>query len=300
MPDCPDADSLMAGDPSATAVRRALAIGLAVAAGYAAVYVATLRLSDRHQRPLFDGFGPSAPYHWVDPPEEFEQGNVEPAPSTSELPLSATGLPVGQAGTDDGQLVVNLPDGAVPPREGDTSVRIVLTPLAPAELAPLPPNQYSDGNAYRIEMAYQPSGEPIETLQQPGNILLTLPWGAPHLYQSAEGGGWEEVQGVANASGTSLAAPFTRLGTFVAATDTPVGSAGGASDSDGSPWLIVLGIAVLAGALVLVPVLVRRSRRRKKAAKALERRRAAAAKRPERRKPQQRSQQQKKKKKRKR
>ncbi|MDQ4131823.1 MAG: hypothetical protein M3179_01140, partial [Actinomycetota bacterium] len=255
--------------------RRAVALGLAVAAGYAAVYVITLVASDRHQRPLFDGFAPSAPYRWVDPPPELETGNQKPEPSSTELPLGDQGLPVGQANSDDGQLVLNLPEGSVPPRPGESTVRIVIVPLAPDTLGPLPPSRYAAGNAYQVEMTYQPSGEKIESLTTPGNILLTLPWAGSELLQSADGQSWQPVGGSVH-TGTSLGGPTSQLGYFLGTTNLPVGSAG-AGDSGGvSVWLIVLLVAALAGGLVLVPVLVRRSRRGHEEQKALERRRRSS------------------------
>jgi hypothetical protein len=272
--------------PAAT--RRTLVVGVAVAASYAAVYVATVRLSARHQRPLFDGVAPSAPYRWVNPPSEFEQGNVPPHPSTIDLPLAPDGFKATGATSEDGQVVLNLPDGAVPARPGETGVRVVVTPLDPAKLGRLPPGLFADGNAYRIEMRYVPSGVAIGSLAKPGNLVMTVPAPSVALVESPDGRTWQRLDIASAGPSTNPAVQFARAGDYLGASDVSPLSGGGSSSDNTGRIVLVAGIAaVLAMALVLTPVLVRRARRTRRNRTAIERQRSQGSRkrRPSRRRP---------------
>jgi hypothetical protein len=199
--------------------QRASRYGALVALVYVATLLLTMQLSGRHVRPLFEGIGPTAPYHWVDPPPEFAAGNVEPSSATVDIPIEAEGTgPAGPA-TPDGQLVLAMPGGAIAPNPPDTSVKATLTPLSPAAFADVPEGLRPDGNVYRVELAYEPSGAPVPRLAEPGNVILVVPEPAESLLFSTDGEAWTvlETQQVGGAAATTVGARLDAPGLYLAA-----------------------------------------------------------------------------------
>ena len=239
--------------------RRGL-LGAAVLAAYVLAAVATVRLSDHHVRPLFEGIGPAPPYQWVDPPAEFASGNVKPHGVTRELPLTATGSGLTSLSSGDAQVVVNIPDGAVPPKAGDTGVSVRFEPLAPKRLAPPPVGLRADGNAYRVTFAYAPSGQALDAVAKPGNIVMGLPEPGVAILWSADGRRWERLAGQPVGGPTTLGTRFERTGYYLGATSP---TTGGKSSSTGRIVAVIAIVVGVALALGLGPVLVRRWRRPK-------------------------------------
>ncbi|MDQ6837083.1 MAG: hypothetical protein M3137_01740 [Actinomycetota bacterium] len=245
--------------------RRPVLLGVAAVAAYVGVAVATMSGGSR-LRPLYDGLTPPPPYRWVSPPKEFAAGNVKPTPATDNLPLGADGTDIRGVATDDGQFVLNLPRGAVAPHEGDTSVTIDVTPLDPASLGPLPPGLRADGNAYRVSAVYQPSGQPVGPLAQPGNVIVTVPEPTQDLLYSPDGRAWTRLS-TRNLSGpVSPDSTFDKPGYYLgAAPPTPGGDASPGSSGIGDRVLAVAVITVvLAAGLWFVPAVVRRRRHRRR------------------------------------
>ena len=62
----------------------------------------------------------------------------KPTATSATIALGASGsVPAGLA-TPDGQFVVNLGRGAIPPAKGATAISMRITPIAPKDLAPVP------------------------------------------------------------------------------------------------------------------------------------------------------------------
>ena len=223
--------------------------------GYLLVCVATLRLTENHVRPLFEGIGPAPAYRWVDPPPEFAVGNVEPQGARRELPLGPTGSSLTSLASGDAQVVVNLAEGAVPAKEGDTIAAGVFDPLAPKDLAPPPPGLVAAGNAYRVTIAYGPSGQNVDTVAKPGNIIIALPHPGVALLWSADGKQWERLPTQEVGAPTTLGTRFERAGYYLGVS-TPVPPS---RNSDTSKTLVLVGVIIgLALALGFLPVLFRR------------------------------------------
>ena len=223
--------------------------------GYLVVCVATLRLTDNHVRPLFEGIGPAPAYRWVDPPPEFAVGNVEPQGARRELPLGPTGSSLTSLTSGDAQVVVNLPEGAVPPKEGDTIAAVIFDPVAPKDLGPPPAGLVADGNAYQVTISYGPSGQAVEATAKPGNLVMALPHPGVTILWSVDGRGWERLQTQAVGAPTTLGVRFERPGYYLGAS-TPIPPA---QKNGVAPTLLLIGIiAGLALALGFLPVLFRR------------------------------------------
>jgi hypothetical protein len=211
------------------------------------VVAATMVATDRPVRPLFDGLVPPPPYRWVNPPPGAGF-NTRPERDVVSVPLTAAGSELAGPAAVNGQVVLNLPEGAVPPRSGATEVRITVTPLDPDRLGALPEGLTPDGNAYEIRVRYGPSGGSVDDLAAPGNIILATPEPASVLLFSSDGRAWETIDTQRVGGPDSVGGQFLRAGHYVAAVPgvaRPVEESGG--------WLRTArraAIAVLSVALV--------------------------------------------------
>lgn len=245
-------------------MRRPRAAGVAIVVAYVAVSVATIGLSGRHVRPLFEGIGPSSPYRWVKPPPLFAPGNVSPAAISTDVALSALDAAF-QVSTGDGQVSVNVPAHGVAAPAGVTTVKVSITPGDPAKLGPLPAGLRPAGNAYEVTLTYQPSGSGTGPLAKDGNITLVLPEPARSIAYSPDGRTWQQLPAQAIGSvttvGTSFHAGGWYLGTADAASAAPGALTGRPASSKRLSTLVVVALAVgLTAALVGVPTLLRRRR----------------------------------------
>jgi hypothetical protein len=254
---------------SVASARRVAIAGLAVVAAYLVAVSLTPVVTGRHTRPLYDSFGPSHPYRWVNPPKEFASTNVKPR--AEELVTVALLPGIGSEnkgpGTLDGQVIISLPEGVIPPHGSDTSVLVRFQPLDPNTLGPLPPQEKADGNAYRITASYQPSNTPIERISKASNIGLESALGADGvLFSRDDGKTWQLLEAFAIGSATRVAAVFTEFGIYVPArspnapkpTVTTPSGGGGGSASGPALAIGVIGASVVA--VVVAAVLIRRRR----------------------------------------
>jgi len=247
--------------------RRRLAVGAAIGALYALVAVVTIQSSDSHVRPLFEGIGPHAPYQWVNPPKAFEAGNVKPRANDSPVSLGPTGSPQAGAASTDGQILLNLPEGAFPPHLPDDKVIVRLTPIDPAKLARPPDELRSNGNAYKVEFSNQPSGQAVNAVAKPGNIILTVPEPAQGLLFSPDGQAWQKLESQETGGVGTVGGPFTEAGYYLGATSSftdPPGEGGDDSSSIGG--IVVVGVLTVALAFLLGfgPAVLRRLQRRRR------------------------------------
>jgi len=181
---------------------------------YLALAALTLRATGGATRPLYDGLAPPVPYRWVNPPKEFAAGNQKPESGSAEIPLGADGSEPGQAQTGEGQARLVLPAGVFPTSPGQTAVRIDITPLDPATVAPPPGGLAFQGNAYRFAAAYRPSGAAAAPVRE-ANVLIRYPAAATALVRFA-GSTWKEVPANDIPAGLQLLANSRELGIFVA------------------------------------------------------------------------------------
>ena len=170
-------------------------VGLGLALAYVATIGVTLGLHPGRLRPLYEGFTPPSSYHWVNPPRIFAAGNQKPGVTRQTVELGPQGSVATGISTDDGQLVLGLAAGAVAPHRSDTSVAVTITPLDPAELAPLDAPYRANGNAYLIAMVYQPSRTAVRALVDPGaSLVLITPEVGPNLFTTPSAHGpWTSV-----------------------------------------------------------------------------------------------------------
>jgi hypothetical protein len=245
-------------DPAGPLTPRQLAIGLVSVAVYLTLALVSMGAFGWAVRPLFDGFTTSQPYNWVRPPAEFAARNKPPEPGSLDVILDKSGSLPAQATTGDAQARLVMPAGVFAPREGDVLVRVEVTPLDAATVAPPPPGRAFQGNAYRFEATFQPSGMPAVPVKE-ANLLLRYPASATGLGRFM-GARWVVIPAQDIAASLQLLANTKELGVFVAVGPT--------LHRQGRSFLLIVlsgGAAILALALGLY--LRSRAARRKRAAR---------------------------------
>lgn len=243
--------------------RSALLIGVGAVVLYLVAVSVTPAIRHDDARPLYDGFVPPPTYRFVDPPAFFAADNVEPEPLSTTIALRAGGSELAGIATPDGQFVVSLARGAIAAAPGATSVAVHITPLAPSTLSPLPNSLRANGNAYRVDMTYEPTGTTVTRFAKPGTLLLETPELGSTLFVSPDAAEWRELPAQPiSPRQLDLRATFAVPGYYVAATNLPeLAPQPGRSQNTG----VVLGIVVAVGAFVLflvVYLVVVRKRRR--------------------------------------
>jgi hypothetical protein len=247
--------------------RRTLRVGAALAALYAAVIVATGLTTGHPVRPLFDGAAGATPYKWVKAPWYVATTNVKPKPSQQDIAFEEGSSPLVGVTSEDAQIILNLPQGAIPPRSGETGVRASFTPLDPKKLAELPGGMRPDGNAYRVQMAYQPSGAPLDGLSTSGNVVMVVPDEAEKMLFSPDGKSWSELPTHNLGDPTTVGSAFNTPGYYLVGTLLPEFT--NPNKESGTKRTVGIVMVVAAAALLLgyvLPTVLRRSRAAQEAA----------------------------------
>lgn len=197
--------------------------------------------------PLFDGTAPPPPYQWVKPPPDRVADNKPPSPGTSSISLPITGAP--SVSTPDGQAQLLFETTSVPAAAGQASVSATLVPSDATTLAPPPAGMSYYSNAYTITGAFQPSGNPLQTLSV--TVALTDSSVTADRILHWNGTSWDALATTPVPASLLLYAPSTSLGIFVAA-----GPSGGtppkATSSTTLVLLVIVPFAVIGLALALL------------------------------------------------
>lgn len=198
-----------------------LRAGVGLAALYAAVVLATSLTTGHPVRPLFDGAGTNTPYKWVKPPWYVGNANIKPGPSNQDIPFEDGTSPLIGVNSADSQIILNLPRGAIPAHAGDTSVRASFTPLDPKKMAKPGPGIRPDGNAYRVEMTYRPSGTPVGQTTTSGNVIMIVPDEAKDMLFSIDGKSWDALPTHALGDPNTVGSAFNKPGYYLVGTELP-------------------------------------------------------------------------------
>ncbi|MCA1846277.1 MAG: hypothetical protein LC792_24395 [Actinobacteria bacterium] len=240
---------------------RTLRAGLLLAGLYAVSVVATGLLSAHPARPLFDSVGGATPYKWMAPPWYVGSANIKPGPSTTDVAFENNTSPLAGFTSEDAQIILNLPQGALPYKAGATAVRAAFTPLDPKKLGKPPDGMRPDGNAYRVEMTYQPSGDPVTQVTRSGNVVMVVPDEAEKMLFSLDGKSWDEIPTSMLGDPNTVGSAFNKPGYYLVGTTQPEfadpNKGKGAKKTVGIV-LIVVALALLLG--FVLPTILRRSR----------------------------------------
>jgi len=241
--------------------QRPLRVGAVLAVLYASVVLVTGLMTGHPVRPLFDAAGGAVPYKWVKAPWYVASTNIKPRPSHQDIVFENGTSPQTGATSEDAQVILNLPQGALPPREGETAVRMSFTPLDPKKLAKPPGGMRPNGNAYRVQMAYQPSGAPLDALTKSGNVVMVVPDEAERMLYSVDGKSWSELPTQTLGDPTTVGSAFNTAGYYLVGTTLPEFT--NPNKESGSKRTVGIVMVVAAAALLLgyvLPTILRRSR----------------------------------------
>ena len=232
-----------------------------LAAVYAAVVVATSVTAGHPVRPLFDGASTNTPYQWVKPPWYVGSANVKPTPGHTDIPFENGVSPLIGVNSPDAQVILNLPQGALPSHPGDTAVRASFTPIDPKKVAKPPGDMRADGNAYRVEMTYQPSGAPVTKTVTSGNVVMVVPDEAEKMLFSVDGKEWDELPTHTLGDPNTVGSAFNTPGYYLVGTALPEFT----NPNKGKDTKRVVGIVLVVVAVALLlgyvlPSALRRSR----------------------------------------
>jgi hypothetical protein len=200
-------------DPERGLGTRRVAWGVTAALIYigvvAAVWPVPMRL-------LYDGLAPLPPYRWVHPPADRARDNQLPQPGTGTITFGPSGSRPAEVTTDDDQALVTFPGAVIAPRVGESTIKVTITPLDPATVAPAPDGQRFDGNAYRIEAIYVASALPV-VLAGPVTVVLRYPVHATLILRFTDPR-WKGLPTNRFDGSQQVLANSDALGIFVAAT----------------------------------------------------------------------------------
>jgi hypothetical protein len=213
-------------------------------------------------RPLYDGLTPPAPYRWVSPPPELAGQNQEPGLGTGRITFLRGASVPQSVFTPDIQAQITFPGEMFPPRGGQRAVRVSMTPLDPATLGPPPAGQTFDGNAYRVEATYSPSGDEA-SIEEPVSVTLRYARHGRTMLRW-DGASWEPLDTDQIRANSALLAESDQLGTFV-----PAGPPPPPADGEGIRWTVIGALSAAAGALAVglgIRARRRRTRRRRRPA----------------------------------
>jgi hypothetical protein len=166
-------------------------------------------------RLLYDGLVPLPPYRWVHPPASRARDNKQALPGSGIIAIGPPSRAV-EVATDDDQALVTFAEGVIAPHPGDSSVKVAVVPLDPTTVAPAPGARRFDGNAYRIEATYTPSGAPA-VLVSPVTVVLRYPVHATLFFRLA-GAAWEPLPPQVFTGSQQILANTDRVGVFVPGT----------------------------------------------------------------------------------
>ena len=235
--------------------------GLGLVALYAAVVAVTTLTTGHPVRPLFDGAAGQTPYKWVKPPWYVGSTNIEPKASSSDITFENGVSPLIGVTSDDAQIILNLPQGALPAHAGDTAVKASFTPVDPKKLAKPPQGTRPNGNAYRVGMAYQPSGAPVTQTTTSGNVIMVVPDEADTMLYSLDGKSWDAVPTHQLGDPNTVGSAFNKPGYYLVSTSLPEfpnPNKGSGTKKTVGTVMIVVAVALLLG--YVLPVILRRSR----------------------------------------
>lgn len=253
--------------PGVTEVRaaargwRRLGVGVGLAGLYGAVVLATGLTVGHPVRPLLDGAGVTTPYRWVKPPWYVGSANVKPTAGHTDITFVNGVSPLIGVNSPDAQVIINLPAGALPAHAGDNVVRATFTPVDPAKVAKVAKPNRADGNAYRVDMTYQPSGAPVTRTVTSGNIVMVVPDEAAKMLFSPDGKQWDELPTQTLGDPNTVGSAFNTPGYYLVDTALPPFL----NPNKGSTTKRTVGIVLVVVALVLLlgyvlPTALRRSR----------------------------------------
>jgi hypothetical protein len=237
-----------------SARRRALAGGVAAVLAYLALAALSGHLSPLARHPLLDGYsGNPVQYNWVTPPPELAGTNQPPTSGDFTLKLTDRGTRPGVFTTGDAQVTLIPVAGTFPSAPGQDAVHLTVTPIDASTVSPPAEPLEIVGNVIELTATYEPSGDPIDTMDKPLETILVYPL-PPNVHTSShtlifspDGKTWERSDGTDSTAIQQVEGPVRTLGYVAAAADVSATSSSTPAGMGGSSS--TLGIALIVGAV---------------------------------------------------
>jgi len=246
--------------------RRVVAVGIVAVIAYAALAGLSGRLSPLARGPLLDGLGPPQAYRWVVPPPALASTNQPPSSGLFHVPLDANGSRPEVFVTSDNQITIIVPAKAFALKPGQIEVTLSVKPVDPDTLSKPGDGLTVFGNAYRLQAAYQPSGQDIG-LDLPIDVVLVYPvtstlnlHGTQHqIATSSTGKAWTPQNGSDSTVQQQAEGPMTQLGYVTVVGKETSGTTSSASSGGGSrsSLSLILIVGAICVGLVGIGLIIR-------------------------------------------
>lgn len=158
--------------------------------------------------------------------------------------------------TDDAQVTLNAPKGAIPVHAGSSASVITIEPVDPASVGALPGHLTIKGNVYVIAATYQPGSDRVRRLAAPIVAIVTYPaltndLGNHTLLVSPDGKRWTQIETHDQHATKQVNGRLPSLG-YLAVASAPLSPAGDGitPPSEGGIPLSIL--AVVVGSVLLI------------------------------------------------
>jgi hypothetical protein len=207
---------------------------------------------------FYDGFGGAVPYHWVNPPPQFANGNQQPAPGHDSIKIGAGGQSEpATVPTDDPfapQCLLSLTPGALQTAPDRSPVVVDIKPVA---AFPPPPAGIKFLTNVYVVTASQP-------LVKDAIVTLSFSDGQPApttIYRAEQNGGsWTDIGSTGASAPWSISVKTGKLGYFAAGYDTARGAAGPRLGG-GQVLPIITALAIVIVVIAGLPLAMMRRRR---------------------------------------
>jgi hypothetical protein len=243
--------------------RRALAGGIAAVLAYLALAALSGHLSPLARHPLLDGNIYPVQYNWVTPPPELAGTNQPPTPGDFNIKLTERGSRPSVLTTGDAQVTLIPVAGTFPAAPGQHSVHVTVAPMDPTGVSPPTEPLEIVGNVIQLKATYEPSGDPIDTIDKSLETILVYPL-PPNVHTtshvvifSSDGKTWERVDGTDSPSNQQVEGPVRTLGYVAAAADVSATSSPPPAGGGNSTLGIALIVGAVCAALIGVGLLLR-------------------------------------------
>jgi hypothetical protein len=206
---------------------------------------------------------------------DLAAGNQKPSGASGTMMIGPKSTPAYNLNTDDGQASLIFPPDGIVPMPGQTGVKVVITPLDPAKVAPPPAALDYDGNAYSISATYIPSGKPaqipkavcdLNNANACATVVLRFAFSATKLLV-LNNQHWMEVKSQIAQVALQIYGITDVLGTFVAAEPHVPGGLQKSKGQTGNIIAFVIGLAAILLGTFVARVRASRKRRAREAAR---------------------------------
>jgi hypothetical protein len=169
--------------------------------------------------------------------------------TAKQIAFAPDGLPRTTVSSADGQFVLNLGNGSIVLDAAERAAAVRIVAIDATTLGRVPRGLRPDGNAYRVELAYVPSGRAVDTVGAAGTFFLTVPERPSGLLYSRDARSWRRVTSQSGPRPSIVVSPAVDSGYYLGVAPRPqLGLAARARPAvtvmlGALVWVVFLGLA---------------------------------------------------------